>query len=61
MDYLSLNNNIFVGISEVHDELIQVEKEIFEMKIKQEIIVPHLWDFISDWLSKQLVAVAETT
>ena len=34
VDYVNLNNNVYVNISEVHDNLNQVEKEIFEMKIK---------------------------
>ena len=59
MDYVNLNN-IYVTIGESHDDLIEVEKEIFEMKIKQEINVPLLQDFISDWLDKQLAMVVET-
>lgn len=46
IDYVNLNNNV----SKSHDDSIQVEKEIFEMKIKQEITVPPLRDYISDWL-----------
>ena len=59
IDYVNLNNNIFINIFEAHDNLIQVEKEILDMMIKQEINVPPLWDYISNWLKKQLVAVFE--
>ena len=34
VDYVNLNNNIFVIISEAQDEVTKIEKEIFEMKIK---------------------------
>lgn len=60
MDYANLNNNIYVFICEVHDELIEIEKQIFEMKIKPEITIPPLWDFISNCLEKQLAMVVET-
>ena len=48
IDYVNLENNVAINISKSRDNLIQVEKEIFEMKIKQEIIVPPIWGFISD-------------
>ena len=60
MDYVNLNNNIYVIIREYHDEVIEIEKEIFEMKIKQEITVPPLRDFIFYWIEKQLAAVVGT-
>ena len=31
------------------------------MTIKEEIIVPPIRDYISNWLEKKLVAIAETT
>lgn len=61
MDYVNLNNTIYVRICEAHDGLIQVENKILEMKIKQEITVPPLRDLIFDWLDKQLVVVSQTT
>ena len=42
MDYVNFNNNIYIIICESHDEVVKIEKEIFAMKIKQEIIVPPL-------------------
>ena len=41
-DYANLNNKISISISKSHGDLIQFEKEIFEMKIKQEITIPPL-------------------
>ena len=32
--YVNLNNNISISIFEAHGNLIEVEREIFEMKIK---------------------------
>ena len=60
-DYANLNNKISISISKSHGDLIQFEKEIFEMKIKQEITIPPLQDFIYDWLDKQLAVVVKTT
>ena len=40
IDYVNLNNNISIIIVEAHENLIQVEREIFEMKIRQEITIP---------------------
>ena len=61
MDFVNLNNNISIKTCEAWDDLIEVEKEIFEMKIKQEITIPPLRDIISDWLDKKLAVVAKTT
>jgi hypothetical protein len=61
IDYVNLTNNIYINIVESCESLIQVERDNFEMKIKQEIIVPPLWDFISGWLEKQLEAIVETS
>ena len=60
VDYVNLNNNIFVTIDEACDDLIEVEKEIFEMEIKKEITVAPLQDFIFYQLGNQLVVVVET-
>ena len=48
IDYINLNNNVYISIDEACENLIQLEREIFEMKIKQEIVVPpysglHFW------------------
>lgn len=42
VDYVNLDKNIYVNIYEAHENLIKMEREIFEIKIKQEIIVPPL-------------------
>ena len=54
IDYLNFNNNISIIVNEAHKEVLEIEKEISEMKSKHEITVPPLWDFISEWLEKQL-------
>lgn len=40
MDYVNLNNNTFIVGGEAHDDLIEVEPKLFEMNIKQGIMVP---------------------
>ena len=51
VDYINLNNNVSINISEDCDNLIQVDREI---------TVPPLQDYISDWPENQLVMVTET-
>ena len=42
IDYVNLNNNISVIVNEAQEEIIEIEMEIFEMKIGHGIIVPPL-------------------
>ena len=60
IDYVNWNNNIPIIFNEAWEEIIEIENEIFEMNIKHEITIPPLQDFITEWLEKLLVAVAET-
>lgn len=60
VDYVNINNIFYVIICKSHDEVIEIEKEIFKMKTKQEVIVPPLQDFIFYWLEKHLVVVFKT-
>ena len=60
MDYVNLNNNISLIICEAWEEVIEIEKETFEMKIKEEINVPILLVLIFEWLEKKLVAISKT-
>ena len=32
--YVNLNHNIYVSLYEAHDELLDIEREVFQMKIK---------------------------
>lgn len=42
VSYVNLNNNILNNVIEAREELIDIERELFEMKIKQEITDPPL-------------------
>lgn len=46
---------------ESHDNLIKIEKEIFKMRIKQEITIPPLRDFNFYFLEKQLTKIVKTS
>ena len=35
IDYANLNNNISISIDEDYENLIEIEKEIFEMKLSK--------------------------
>lgn len=52
VDYVNLNHNVSVSIFEARDDLLEIEKEAFEMKIKQEIAIPSIHDYIFDWVEK---------
>lgn len=61
VDYVNLNHNFYVSISKARDYLFEIEKEAFENKIKQQITVPPMWDYIFYRVEKQLIVVEETT
>ena len=50
--YVNINHNIFFNLSEDHDELLDIERELFQMKIKKEITIPSMRDHIFDWVEK---------
>lgn len=60
MNYVYLNNNISAIVNKDQVKILDIEREIFEMEIKHEIIVPPVQDFITEWLEKSLVLVIET-
>ena len=61
VDYVNLNHNVSISISKARDDLIQIKKRVFEMKIKKVIIAPLMWDYIFVWVEKELIVVTETT
>ena len=60
VDYVYINSNTSIIINEVWEEVLEIKNEMFKMKIKQEITIPTLQDFITEWLEKLLVAIVET-
>lgn len=58
-DYVDLNNNVSNIVIEARDEIIEIEKEMFAMKIKQDINIPPFMEFITKCLEKLLVVVVE--
>ena len=52
VDYLNLNHNVFVIFFEVPEDLLEIEKDEFQMKIKKEITVPPMRYYIFDWVEK---------
>lgn len=52
VNYVNLNHNIFVNISKGHDDLLEIEIKVFQMKIKKEINVPLMQDYIHNWAEK---------
>ena len=51
---------IYIIVCEAWEEFIKIKKELYEIKIKQEIIVPPIQEFISEWLENKLLEIAET-
>ena len=52
IDYVNLNHNVYVSISKARVELLEIEKEAFEIKLKQDIIVPPMRDYNFYWVKK---------
>lgn len=52
VDYINLNHNVYVSVFEACGDLFEIEKEEFEMKIKQEITIPPMQDYIFDLVEK---------
>ena len=52
IDYVIHNHNIYINISKVHDDLLEIKKEAFQMKLKQEIIFPPMQDYAQTWVEK---------
>lgn len=46
IEYVNHNHNIFGNIYESWDDLLEIEKEVFQIKFRQEITIPPMWDYV---------------
>ena len=58
-NYVNLNNNILNIVIEAREEIIEIEKQMLDMKIKWDKNVPSLWDYIIESLEKLLVPISK--
>jgi hypothetical protein len=57
--YVNKNEDIEDTIHQLGFELKDIENELFDTKIKHEIMVPPMWEYIEQWLKNALVKVIE--
>jgi hypothetical protein len=48
-------------VQEQHIEISEIENEIFTSRVKEEIIVGPLWDYIKFWVNKVVVAITKVS
>ena len=49
VSYLNINNDNTTIVSQSREELLDIE-ELFDMKVKQDINIPTLREYITKWL-----------
>ena len=60
VSYVNFNNDNTTILSQGREYISYIEKEFFDMKVKQGIPVPSLREYTIDWLEKPLGIVAKT-
>lgn len=59
VSYVNTTNVNKVVISQGREELLDIEKDLFNMKVKQDIIVLPIWEYITEWLEKLLEVISK--
>jgi hypothetical protein len=59
VEYTNKNEDIENILQNLSVDLREIEKELFNVKIKQEVIVAPLRDFIQEWLNNSIAKISE--
>jgi hypothetical protein len=59
VEYTNKNEDIENILQNLFVDLREIEKELFNVKIKQEVIVAPLRDFIQEWLNTSIAKISE--
>ena len=59
VEYTNKNEDIENMLQNSSVDLREIEKELFNVKIKQEVIASPLRDFIQEWLNNSIVKISE--
>jgi hypothetical protein len=55
--FVNDNEDHLTSIEKIHSDFTEIEDEIFMIRVKQDIIVVLMKDYIDEWLKKQLVEI----
>jgi hypothetical protein len=55
--FVDNNEDHLASIEKLHSEFEEIEEEIFMLRIKQDIIVATMKDYIDGWLKKSLAKI----
>jgi hypothetical protein len=59
VEYTNKNEDIENILQNLYVDLREIEKELFNVKIKKEVIVATLRDFIQEWLNTSITKISE--
>jgi hypothetical protein len=59
VEYTNKNEDIENALQNLSIDLREIEKELFNVKVKQEVIVSPLRDFIQEWLNNSIAKISE--
>jgi succinate dehydrogenase flavin-adding protein (antitoxin of CptAB toxin-antitoxin module) len=59
VEYTNKNEDIENILQNLSVDLREIEKELFNVKIKQEVIISPLRDFIQEWLNNSIAKISE--
>jgi hypothetical protein len=60
VEYTNKNEDIENTLQNLSIDLREIEKELFDIKVKQEVIVSPLREYIQEWLNNSLAKISET-
>jgi hypothetical protein len=59
VEYTNKNEDIENTLQNLSIDLREIEKELFNIKVKQEVIVAPLRDYIQEWLNNSIAKISE--
>jgi hypothetical protein len=60
MEYTNRNEDIETTLQNLSIDFREIENELFNIKVKQEVIVAPLREYIEEWLKRDLIKITET-
>jgi hypothetical protein len=59
VEYTNKNEDIENTLQNLSIDFREIEKELFDIKVKQEVIVAPLRDYIQEWLNNSIAKISE--
>jgi hypothetical protein len=60
VNYVNKNEDIEDTLHQISIDYREIEDSLFDIRVKQEIIVTPMRDYIENWLKKDLIKITET-